>query len=69
MRSFQKNNTGSRHSHIKFVGREDRIDFGSQFILYALRETVRALFELTRLHQVFPIEEHRHQAVERLGSC
>ncbi len=35
--------------------------------LFGMRDTVRTLFELTRLHTVFPIE-HRHQdAVARLS--
>jgi anti-sigma B factor antagonist len=35
--------------------------------LFGMRDTVKTLFELTRLHTVFPIE-HRHQeAVERLS--
>ena len=36
--------------------------------LFGMRDTVRALFELTRLHNVFPIEERRQDALERLSS-
>lgn len=35
--------------------------------LYGMSETVHALFELTRLHQVFPIEERYQEALERLA--
>jgi anti-anti-sigma regulatory factor len=36
--------------------------------LFGMRDTVRALFELTRLQSVFPIEERQQDAVERLSS-
>ena len=34
--------------------------------LFGLSETVVALFELTRLHQVFPIEDRFEEAVQRM---
>ena len=36
--------------------------------LFGMRDTVRTLFELTRLQSVFPIEERQQDAVERLSS-
>ncbi len=36
--------------------------------LFGMRDTVRTLFELTRLQNVFPIEERRQDALERLTS-
>jgi len=36
--------------------------------LFGMRDTVRTLFEITRLHSLFPIVDHRHEAVERLSS-
>ena len=35
--------------------------------LFGMRDTVRALFELTRLQSVFSIEERQQDAVERLS--
>ena len=35
--------------------------------LFGMRDTVRSLFELTRLHDVFPIEDQRQDAIERLS--
>jgi anti-sigma B factor antagonist len=35
--------------------------------LFGMRDTVRTLFELTRLQSVFPIEERQQDAVERLS--
>ena len=34
--------------------------------IFGMQETVRALFELTRLHTVFPIEADRNSALRRL---
>lgn len=36
--------------------------------LFGMRDTVKTLFELTRLNTVFPIEERRQEALERLAS-
>lgn len=36
--------------------------------LFGLRDTVRTLFEITRLHTLFPIVDHRQDAVARLTS-
>jgi len=36
--------------------------------LFGLRDTVQALFELTRLHTVFPIENLQQDAVARLAA-
>jgi len=36
--------------------------------LFGMRDTVRALFELTRLQSVFPIEERQQDAIERLSA-
>ena len=36
--------------------------------LFGLRDTVMALFELTRLHTVFPIVDRREDALMRLSS-
>jgi len=35
--------------------------------LFGMRDTVQALFELTRLHTVFPIENLRQDAISRLS--
>lgn len=34
--------------------------------LFGMRDTVKTLFELTRLNTVFPIVKRRHEALERL---
>lgn len=36
--------------------------------LFGMRDTVRTLFELTRLHSVFPIVERQQDAAERLST-
>ena len=36
--------------------------------LFGMRDTVRALFELTSLQSVFPIEERQQDAIERLSA-
>lgn len=36
--------------------------------LFGMKDTVRALFELTRLHTVFPIVDCRQDAVARLSA-
>jgi len=36
--------------------------------LFGMKDTVRALFELTRLHTVFPIVDHRQDAIVRLSA-
>ena len=36
--------------------------------LFGMRDTVQALFELTRLHTVFPIENMQQDAVARLAT-
>ena len=36
--------------------------------LFGLRDTVQALFELTRLHTVFPIESMQQDAIARLAA-
>lgn len=36
--------------------------------LFGMRETVKTLFEITRLHTLFPIVNHRKDAVARLLS-
>jgi anti-sigma B factor antagonist len=36
--------------------------------LFGMQDTVRTLFELTRLHHVFPIEEKHQDAVLRLSA-
>jgi len=36
--------------------------------LFGLRDTVQALFELTRLHTVFPIENLQQDAIARLAA-
>lgn len=36
--------------------------------LFGMRDTVRTLFELTRLHSVFPIEDRQQDAAERLST-
>ncbi len=36
--------------------------------LFGLRDTVQALFELTRLHTVFPIESRQQDAIVRLSA-
>ena len=36
--------------------------------LYGMRDTTRALFELTRLYDVFPIAKGRRDAIEKLSS-
>jgi anti-sigma B factor antagonist len=36
--------------------------------LFGMKDTVRALFELTRLHTVFPIVDRRQDAIVRLSA-
>ena len=36
--------------------------------LFGMRDTVKALFELTRLHTVFPIEPRQQDAIVRLSA-
>jgi len=36
--------------------------------LFGMRDTVRTLFEITRLHTLFPIVNYREDAVARLSS-
>lgn len=36
--------------------------------LFGMKDTVKALFELTRLHSVFPITECRQDAIVRLSA-
>jgi anti-sigma B factor antagonist len=39
-----------------------------EICLYGMRDTVKALFEITRLHTLFPIVNHRQEALRRLSS-
>ena len=41
---------------------------GGDVCLFGMRDTVAALFELTRLHTVFPIEPRQQDAIVRLSA-